>query len=73
MKREYKKPSAKFIDYAYDEQVVAESSKFSGYGDGHQIDYCTYQSGQFSSPCSTVVNSTFPQSTCNSQPWSLRK
>lgn len=72
MKREYKSPVAKFVDYCYEEQVVAESSKFDGYGDGHKVDFCTYQSGAFSNPCSVVVNSTFPTSICNSQPWSLR-
>lgn len=72
MKREYKSPVAKFVDYSYEEQVVAESSKFDGYGDGYQINYCTYQSGAFSNPCSVVVNSTFPTSVCNTQPWSLR-
>ncbi len=72
MKREYKKPTATFIDYAYEEQVVAESSKFDGYGDGHQINYCTYQSGLFADPCSVVVNSQFSTSVCGTQPWSLR-
>lgn len=73
MKREYKKPNVKFIDYSYDEQVVAESSKFSGYGDGHKIEYCTYESGQFTSPCSDITNHTFPTNICSFQPWSLRK
>ena len=72
MKREYKQPIVKFIDYAYDEQVVAESSKIDGLGDGHQIYYCTYQSDAFSNPCSVVVNSTFPDDVCNTKPWSLK-
>ena len=72
MKREYKSPVAKFVDYSFEEQVVAESSRFDGYGDGHQIKYCTYQSGSFSDPCSVVVNSTFPTAICSVQPWSLR-
>lgn len=72
MKREYKSPVAKFVDYSFEEQVVAESSKFDGYGDGHKIDFCTYQSGSFSEPCSVVVNSTFPANICSVQPWSLR-
>lgn len=72
MKREYKQPIAKFIDYAYEEQVVAESSKIDGLGDGHQIYYCTYQSSSFSDPCCVVVNSTFGAEICGVQPWSLR-
>ena len=72
MKKEYFKPTAKYIDYAYEEQVVAESSKFDGLGDGHQVNYCTYQSGLFAQPCSDIVNKTFPTSICGIQPWSLR-
>lgn len=72
MKRVYTKPTAKFIDYAYDEQVVADSSKVDGLGDGHQIFYCTYQSASFTDPCSVVVNSTFPNEICGVKPWSLR-
>lgn len=72
MKREYKQPTAKFIDYAYDEQVVAESSKVDGMGDGHVIYYCTYQSASFSDPCSVVVNSNFDDSICGIKPWTLR-
>ena len=72
MKREYKSPVAKFVDYSFEEQVVAESSKFDGYGDGYKIDFCTYQSGSFSEPCSVVVNSTFPTTICSVQPWSLK-
>lgn len=71
MKRKYVKPTATMIDYSFDEQVVAESSKFDGYGDGHKIDYCTYQSGAFAKPCSNIVSSTFPTSICAVQPWSL--
>lgn len=72
MKREYKQPVAKFVDYSYEEQVVAESSKQDNFGDGHQIHFCTYQSGSFSDPCNVVVNSTFPTQICGIQPWSLR-
>ena len=72
MKREYTQPTAKFIDYAYDEQVVAESNKFDGLGDGWVIDYCTYQSGEFSDPCTVVVNSQFSDEICGIKPWSLR-
>ena len=73
MKKEYKKPTSLFIDYTYDEQVVAASEKFDGYGDGNRIDYCTYQSGSFSNPCTSIVNSNFDTSVCGVQPWSLRK
>lgn len=72
MKRVYDKPVVKMIDYSYDEQVVAESSKVDGLGDGHQIYYCTYQSASFTDPCSVVVNSKFPTEICGLQPWSLR-
>lgn len=71
MKREYKQPVAKFIDYAYEEQVVAASSKFDGYGDGYQIDFCTYVSGLFIDPCGDIVSSEHP-TICEKQPWSLR-
>ena len=72
VKREYKKPVVKFIDYSYDEQVVAESSKVDGLGDGHQINYCTYQSASFNDPCSIMVNSIVGAPICSIQPWSLR-
>lgn len=70
MKRKYQRPTAAFIDYAYDEQIVAASSKYDGYGDGHQINYCTYQSGAFANPCNSIVN-TQHASICQVQPWSL--
>lgn len=73
MKREYRQPVAKFIDYAYEEQVVAESSKFDGMGDGHKIDHCTYKSGLFASPCSDIVSTQFTTDICNLQPFSLRR
>lgn len=72
MKREYMKPVAKFVDYSYEEQVVAESQKLDGLGDGHRIDFCTYQSGSYVDPCSIVVNSNFSESICGIKPWSLR-
>lgn len=72
MKREYKQPVAKFIDYAYEEQVVAESVIYNGSGDGNNTNYCTYQSGSIANPCTLVVNSTFPDSICSTKPWSLR-
>ena len=71
MKREYKQPVAKFIDYAYEEQVVADSGIYNGSGDGNSTGYCTYQSGSPASPCTTMVNSNFDFSICSVQPWSL--
>lgn len=72
MKREYKKPTAKFIDYAYDEQIVATSEYFNGFGDGNKTGYCTYQSGSIHEPCVIMVNSQFSQEVCGTRPWSLR-
>lgn len=74
MKREYKTPIVKMIDYSYDEQVVATSlgENFNGSGDGNTTGYCTYQSGFVSDPCVVVVNSQFPVEVCNARPWSLR-
>ena len=71
MKRAYSKPVAKFIAYSYDEQVVAESSKFDGYGDGHKINHCTYESGLFTAPCSAIVYSEFGTDICNFMPRSI--
>ncbi len=70
MKRKYQKPTAAFIDYAYDEQIVAASSNYNGYGDGHLTGFCTYQSGSFAKPCGDIVN-TQHASICQVQPWSL--
>ena len=72
MKKTYVEPKAKFINYTYDEQVVAASNKIDGYGDGHQINYCTYRSDSFSDPCKDIVSSEFGASICHVQPWSLR-
>lgn len=71
-KREYKKPTAAFIDYAYDEQVVAASDNYNGLGDGHYTGYCTYQSGSIHAPCVTMVNKDWPLTVCGTQAWSLR-
>ncbi len=72
MKRIYKTPTVKYVDYSYEENVVAESSKVDGLGDGHVIYYCTYQSADFHDPCNVVVNSNFSETICGIQPWSLR-
>ena len=71
MKREYKQPVAKFIDYAYEEQVVAESVIYNGSGDGNNTGWCTWTSGSISSPCTTVVSSDNP-GLCDTEMWSLR-
>ena len=72
MKREYKKPAVKYINYTYDEQVVASSEKIDGYGDGYQIRYCTWYSSSFSDPCNSVIASTDTDRCYEFQPWSLR-
>ena len=75
MKREYIKPSVVFVDYSYEEQVVAESSTFSGTGDGYQINYCTYESGAWADPCKNVISKAdnAAEIRCfDFQPWSLR-
>ena len=75
MKREYRKPVIKFIDYTYDEQVVAQSSQFDGLGDGFQISYCTWESGSFSSPCLAVLSKSDKDGGLRCYdftPWSLR-
>ena len=71
MKREYKQPVAKFIDYAYEEQVVAESSNFNGSGDGNYTGWCTFTSGSTTSPCTMMLSSDHP-GLCDSNAWSLR-
>jgi len=75
MKREYRKPSVKFIDYAYDEQVVAESATFNGSGDGYQLNYCTWESGLWADPCNNVLSAADQAAgkRCfGYTPWSLR-
>ena len=75
MKREYVKPSVKFIDYSYDEQVVAESATYSGYGDGYQMNFCTWQSGLWADPCKGTLSEADKAAgiRCfDHNPWSLR-
>ena len=45
MKKGYKKPTAAMINYTYDDQVVAASTNYNGYGDGHYTGYCQYWNG----------------------------
>lgn len=77
MKREYKQPRAVLIDYAYEEQVVAESSKIDTLGDGYQVQYCTWRSASFSSPCDVILtqsnHAADPLKCYGDQPWSLRR
>ena len=72
MKKEYKKPAAKFVDYSYQEQVVATSpgEHFSGSGDGNQLGFCTWLSGSTVTPCTDTVGGGNP--VCDVQKWNLR-
>ena len=72
MKREYKKPVAKSIDYAYEEQVVAESGNQTGrMGDGLGTGICTFVNGNAASPCAMIVSSDHP-GVCDTNAWSMR-
>lgn len=66
MKKTYKQPSAKAIDFHYDEQVVADSQQI-GQEQKHNEVYCHYQ---MDTGCTSVVhkNSSF----CDATLWSLR-
>lgn len=76
MKKAYTKPCASLIDYSYEEQVVAESSKYSGLGDGYIVNVCTWQSGLFANPCDSVLShanhDADPNRCTETRPWSLR-
>lgn len=72
MKKPYQIPAAKKVDYSYEEQVVATSELYNQIGDGHQVGLCTYKSGSFANPCSTMVNSEVTVFTC-ANTWSLRR
>ena len=72
MKREYMKPIANFIDYAYDVQVVAESNKLDTLGDGHRLNYCTWESGSYANPCNSVLAKADTDRCFDFTPWSLR-
>ena len=73
MKKEYKKPKATFVDYSYQEQVVATSpgENFSGIGDGNFMEFCTWLSGSTANPCTDKVGGGDPR--CQSQEFSLRR
>lgn len=68
MKRVYKTPKAKLIDFTYDEQVTAESSGVSLFGDPDHIGRC-----QQSSANSCRYFWTVGAQTCVSNPFSLRQ
>ena len=68
MKRVYKTPKAKLVDFTYDEQVVAESSGVSTHGDPQHIGRC-----QQSSETSCVYFWTAGTTVCQSAPFSLRR
>ena len=75
MKREYRTPVAKYVNYAYEEQVVATSAgnKVDTFGDGWEIQYCTYMSDVIGAGCTTMHNSTVTNFKCDvSAGWSLR-
>ena len=66
MKRMYKTPKVKYVDFTYDEQVKADSSGVALYGDPHHIGRC-----QQSKPDSCVYFWS-SQPVCQSAPMSLR-
>lgn len=70
MKRVYKTPKAKLVDFTYDEQVVAESSGVALYGDPDHVGRCQ-QSSETS--CRYFWNDSYPVGTCQSAPFSLRR
>lgn len=51
MKKKYYRPSAAFINYEYDEQVVAESANYNGRGDPAHTGYCQWWSGAYIGGC----------------------
>ena len=69
MKREYRAPKVKLIDFSYDEQVVADSVKpnVSGYGDPNHTGYC-----QQSSPYTCTKMFLADMAACSVAAWSLR-
>ncbi|MBE5771854.1 MAG: hypothetical protein E7336_10850 [Clostridiales bacterium] len=71
MKKAYKKPAVKYVDYSYQEQVVATSPGefFSGTGDGNQLGFCTWLSGSTVTPCTENVGGGNPL--CEEQKWKM--
>ena len=75
MKKKYSTPVAKYVDYAFDEQVKATSAggnKVDGLGDGFEIHYCTYLSDVIGDGCNWIHNSTVTIFKCDKETWSLR-
>ena len=60
MKNEYKKPVVKMIDYAYQEQVVADSYATAGNYDPIGIDACTWMEPGCRVLHTTDTNCTVP-------------
>ena len=67
MKKEYKRPSARKIDYCYDEQVVA-GSEVPGTEQKQNDNYCHYKLN--SGSCQSVVHRE--TTLCDTNLWSLR-
>ena len=69
MKRVYKTPKAKLVDFTYDEQVVATSGFIADYGDPQQIGRCQQGSA---TDCKVFWNDSYPEK-CSMMPFSLRQ
>lgn len=68
MKREYKTPKAKMVDYCYDEQVTAKSGgNVSGYGDPNYTGRCQQKSP---TSCTSFWDADIG---CAESAWSLRR
>lgn len=52
MKKPYRSPTAKKVDYAFQEQVAASSYPLNNYADPWHSDYCTWSGGD----CSIIFN-----------------
>lgn len=68
MKKRYSSPIAKVVDFAYDEQVVAESNIGVQARPTHPTD-CQYSANRVPA-CNQIYNAD--NSTCAMNPWSLR-
>lgn len=70
MKRVYRTPKAKMIDFCYDEQVTATSdSGIATYGDPQHIGRCQQSSD---TTCTAFWNDSYPGK-CTHLPFSLRQ
>ena len=67
MKKEYRKPAIKKIDYAFEEQVMAQYSfPTSGWADPSVINACTYDHGMCYDKYNVMVRTIGPNS-CKEQ------